>query len=184
LIEEIEEGAFAKTNLCELYLADNQLENLNFVSSLPNTLTVFLANGNHIIFIPNDAFPKLSRLNYLYLDDNKIEALQNNVFQGLTSLLTLTLAENDIRMIEPSVFRGLATLQTLDLRLNSIRDLQKGILAELTGPKQLNLVNNKIATTKKATFTDLTQSVNSLYLDYNEINVLEEGNFVQILFYP
>jgi len=177
LIEEIEEGAFAKTNLRELYLAGNQLENLNFVSSLPNTLTVFLANKNHIISIPNDAFSKLSRLNHLYLDDNKIEALQNNVFQGLASLLTLTLTKNDIRTIEPSAFRGLATLQTLDLRRNSIRDLQKGTLAELTSLKQLNLANNKIV---KATFTDLAQSVDSLYLDYNEINVLEEDNFVRI----
>lgn len=177
LIEEIEEGAFAKTNLRELYLADNQLKNLNFVFSLPNTLTVLLANGNHIISIPDGAFSKFFRLNYLYLDDNKIEALQNDVFQGLKSLLTLTLTRNDIKTIEPSVFIGLTTLQALDLRYNSIRDLRKDTFAELTGLKQLNLANNKIV---KATFADLAQSVDSLHLDYNEIEILEEGNFVQI----
>lgn len=176
LIEEIEENAFAKTNLHELYLAGNQLENLNFVSSLPDTLTVFLANGNHIISVPDGTFSKLFRLNYLYLDNNKIEVLQNDVFQGLASLLTLTLAGNSIKMIEPNAFRGLTTLLTLDLRHNSIRDLKKGTLAELTSLKQLNLANNKIT---KATFADLAQSVESLYLDYNELDILEEGNFIQ-----
>lgn len=176
LIEEIEEDAFAKTNLRELYLADNQLKSLNFVFSLPNTLTVLIANGNHIISIPDGAFSKFTRLNYLYFDDNKIEALQNDVFQGLTSLLTLSLTKNNINTIEPSAFKGLTKLQTLDLRHNAIRDLQKGTLAELTGLKQLNLANNKIA---KATFADLAQSVDSLHLDYNEIDILEQGNFVQ-----
>ncbi|XP_011870617.1 PREDICTED: leucine-rich repeats and immunoglobulin-like domains protein 3 [Vollenhovia emeryi] len=177
LIEEIEEGALAKTNLHELYLAGNQLQSLNFVYSLPNTLTVLLANGNHIISIPDGAFSKFSRLNYLYLDDNKIEALQNDAFQGLTSLLTLSLTGNGIRTIGPSAFRGLTTLQTLDLRHNSIRDLQKGTLAELIGLRQLNLANNKIA--KATLFADLAQSVDSLHLDHNEIDILEEGNFVQ-----
>lgn len=176
LIEEIEEGALAKTNLRELYLADNQLKSLNFVPSLPDTLTVLIANGNHIISVPDGAFSKFARLNYLYLDDNKIDALQNDVFQGLASLLTLSLTRNNINTIEPSAFRGLTKLQTLDLRHNAIRDLRKGTLAELTGLKQLNLANNKVA---KAAFADLAQSVDSLHLDYNEIDILEEGNFVQ-----
>ncbi|KYN32156.1 Leucine-rich repeat-containing protein 15 [Trachymyrmex septentrionalis] len=176
LIEEIEEGAFAKTDLFELYLSGNQLKSLNFVSSLPDALTAFLANGNHIISIPDGVFSKFYRLNYLCLDDNKIEALQNDVFQGLKFLLTLSLARNDIKTIEPNAFKGLTKLQRLDLRHNSIRDLQKGTFAELTDLRQLNLANNKIS---KITFTDLAQSVDSLYLDYNEIDILEEGNFVR-----
>lgn len=176
LIEEIEEDALAKTNLRELYLAGNQLKNLNFVSSLPDTLTVFLADRNHIISIPDGVFSKFFRLNYLHLDDNKIETLQKDVFQGLSSLLMLTLVGNGIKTIEPNAFRGLTTLQTLDLRRNSIRDLRKGILATLTGLRELNLANNKIA---KATFADLAESVEYLYLDYNEIDILEEDNFVQ-----
>lgn len=176
LIEEIEEGAFAKTDLFELYLSGNQLKSLNFVSSLPDALTAFLANGNHIISIPDGVFSKFFRLNYLCLDDNKIETLQNDVFQGLKFLLTLTLARNDIKTIEPNAFKGLTKLQTLDLRHNSIRDLQKGTFAELTDLRQLNLANNKLS---KITFTDLAQSVDSLYLDYNQIDILEEGNFVR-----
>ncbi|TGZ32446.1 Leucine-rich repeats and immunoglobulin-like domains protein 3 [Temnothorax longispinosus] len=180
LIEEIEESALAKTNLRELYLAGNQLKSLDFVFSLPNSLTVLLANGNHIISIPDGAFSKLFRLNYLYLDDNKIEAVQNDVFQGLVSLLTLTLARNDIKTIGPSAFRGLRTLQTLDLRHNSIHDLRKGTLAELIGLKQLNLSNNKIV---KATISSIMRgafnlpTLRDLYLNNNTLTTIEGDSY-------
>ncbi|XP_029670244.1 leucine-rich repeats and immunoglobulin-like domains protein 1 [Formica exsecta] len=176
LIQEIEEGAFEKIKLRGLFLADNQLESLNFVSSLPDTLTEFVASGNRIASISDNAFSKLSRLLYLNLDDNEIKALQNGVFQGLESLRSLTLTNNNITTIELSAFRGLTTLTTLDLHRNTIRDLRKGTFAELTALKELNLAHNNIA---EAKFADLPSSVNSLHLDYNEIDVLEEGSFVQ-----
>ncbi|XP_050445611.1 insulin-like growth factor-binding protein complex acid labile subunit [Cataglyphis hispanica] len=176
LIEEIEEGAFERIKLRGLFLADNQLESLNFVSSLPGTLTEFVASGNRIVSISDNAFSKLSRLLYLNLDDNEIETLQSGVFQGLESLQSLTLTNSNITTVELSAFRGLTALRTLDLHRNSIRDLQKGTFAELTALKELNLAYNNIV---KATFADLPSSVDFLYLDYNEIDVLEEGNFVQ-----
>ncbi|XP_070152345.1 protein artichoke [Polyergus mexicanus] len=176
LIEEIEEDSFEKIKLRGLFLADNQLESLNFVSSLPDTLTEFVASGNRIASISDNAFSKLSRLLYLNLDDNEIKALQSDIFQGLESLRSLTLTNNSITTIELSAFRGLTALTTLDLHRNSIRDLRKGTFAELTALKELNLAYNNIA---KARFADLPSSVDSLHLDYNEIDVLEEGNFVR-----
>ncbi|GAB1865960.1 Leucine-rich repeats and immunoglobulin-like domains protein 3 [Camponotus japonicus] len=176
LIDEIEEGAFGRMKLRGLFLADNQLKNLDFVSSLPETLTEFVVSGNCIASISNDAFSKLSRLLYLNLDGNEIKALQSGVFQGLESLRSLTLTGNNITTIELSAFRGLTSLETLDLHRNSIRDLRKGTFAELTALKELNLAYNNIA---EATFADLPSSLDSLHLDYNEIDMLEEGNFVQ-----
>lgn len=177
LIDEIEEDAFKRTNLRELNLADNQLKSLDFVFDLPDTLTEFVASGNRIVCIPDGVFSKFSRLLYLILNDNEIEALQSDVFRGLESLQTLTLTSNNITTIEPFAFRGLTALETLDLHRNSIRDLRKGTFAELTALKELNLAYNNIAV---ATFADLPSSVDSLFLDYNEIDVLEEGNFAQV----
>lgn len=176
LIDEIEGGAFGRTKLRGLFLTDNQLKSLDFVSSLPETLTEFVASGNCIASISNDAFSKLSRLLYLNLDGNEIKALRSGVFQGLESLRSLTLTSNNITTIELFALRGLTSLETLDLHRNSIRDLRKGTFAELTALKELNLAYNNIA---EATFADLPSSVDFLYLDYNEIHVLEEGNFVQ-----
>lgn len=176
LIDEIEERAFGRMKLRGLFLADNQLKSLDFVSSLSETLTEFVASGNCIASISNDAFSKLSRLLYLNLDGNEIKALHSGVFQGLESLRSLTLTSNNITTIQLSAFRGLTSLEMLDLHRNSIRDLRKGTFAELTALKELNLAYNNIA---EATFADLPSSVDFLYLDYNEIDVLEEGNFVQ-----
>ncbi|XP_019882645.2 slit homolog 2 protein [Camponotus floridanus] len=176
LIDEIEDGAFGKIKLRGLFLADNRLKNLDFVSNLPETLIEFVVSGNCIASVSNDTFSKLSRLLYLNLDGNEIKALQSDVFQGLESLRSLTLTSNNITTIEFSAFRGLTSLETLDLHRNSIRDLQKGTFAELTALKELNLAYNNIT---EATFADLPSSLDSLHLDYNEIDMLEEGNFVQ-----
>lgn len=176
LIEEIEEDAFKNTKLRELYLVENQLESLNFVSTLPETLTDFVLSGNRITSIPDGVFVKLLHLGRLILDDNKIEVLQNNSFQGLASLHMLVLTKNRVATIEPAAFKGLMALRVLDLRRNSIRDLQNGTFAELTALKELNLARNGIT---KASFADLSSTLNSLYLDYNEIQTLEESSFVQ-----
>ncbi|XP_012231149.2 carboxypeptidase N subunit 2-like [Linepithema humile] len=176
LIEEIEEGALGRTKLRGLFLAGNQLENLNFVASLPDTLTEFFASGNRVSSIADGAFSRLSRLLYLNLDDNRIDALPSDAFRGLESLQALTLTGNSITTIEPGAFRDLTALKTLNLHRNSIRDLRRSTFSELTALKELNLAYNKII---KAAFAELPRSVDSLHLDYNDIDVLEEGDFVQ-----
>lgn len=177
LIEEIEEGALGRTKLRGLFLAGNQLESLSFVASLPDTLTEFFASGNRVSAVAAGAFSRLSRLLYLGLDDNRIDALPSDAFRGLESLQALTLTGNGLTTIEPRAFRGLTALKTLDLHRNLIRDLRTGTFSELTALKELNLAYNKII--KAAAFAELPQSVDSLHLDYNDIDVLEPGDFVQ-----
>ncbi|XP_032684432.1 leucine-rich repeat-containing G-protein coupled receptor 4-like [Odontomachus brunneus] len=176
LIEEIEDNAFGKTKLHGLYLVDNQLESLNFVSTLPKTLTDLVLNGNRIISVPDGVFTKLSRLIYLYLEDNKIETLRNNTFQGLMSLHKLMLMRNRVTTIEPAAFKSLTALRVLDLSHNSVNNLHNGTFAELTALKELNLAWNKIT---EASFANLPSTLNFLYLNDNEIERLEEGSFVR-----
>ncbi|XP_029172426.1 leucine-rich repeats and immunoglobulin-like domains protein 1 [Nylanderia fulva] len=177
LIDEIEEDAFGRTNLRELYVDSNQLKSFDFVSSLPDTLRKFVASGNYIASIPNGVFSKFSCLVSLNLDYNEIKALQTDVFQGLKSLQMLRLRGNNVMTIELSAFRGLTALRTIDLQGNSLRELPKNIFADLTSLSQLDLTNNNIT---KAMFADLPSSVGSLLLDYNNIEVLEEDNFVRV----
>lgn len=177
LLEEIEEGALGRTKLRGLFLAGNQLENLNFVASLPDTLTEFFASGNRVNSITDGVFSRLARLLYLNLDDNRIDALSGDAFRGLGSLQALTLTGNSITTIEPSAFRGLTALKTLNLHRNSIRDLRRSTFSELTALKELNLAHNKII--KAAFAAGLPRSVDSLHLDHNDIDVLEESDFVQ-----
>lgn len=176
LIEEIEDDAFGKMKLHGLYLINNQLESLNFVSTLPETLTELVLNGNRVTSVPNGVFTKLSRLIYLYLEDNKIEMLRYDAFQGLVSLHKLMLMRNRVTTIEPATFKNLTALRILDLSHNSINDLHNSTFTELTALKELNLARNKIT---EASFADLPSTLNFLYLDDNDIETLEEGSFVR-----
>lgn len=177
LIEDIEENAFEKTKLRELYLVNNQLESLNFVSTLPETLMALVMSENRLTSIPDGVFAKLSRLVYLYLDGNQIKVLQNDAFRGLVSLHKLMLMKNRVTTIEPIAFKDLTALRVLDLSDNSINDLQNGTFVELTALKELILSWNKITETP---FADLPSTLNLLHLDHNEIEALEEGSFIRV----
>ncbi|EZA58668.1 hypothetical protein DMN91_009224 [Ooceraea biroi] len=175
-IEVIEENAFADTKLTELYLNSSQLDNLDFIASLPDTLTVLVVTKTRVSTIPNGAFAKFDKLLYLELTNNHIEVLQNGVFRGLKSLDTLTLTENGLTTIEPAAFDDLPALRVLNLQNNSIHDLRNVTFAGLTALQELVLSHNKIA---RPTFTDLPDSLDNLNLMYNEIEVLERGDFVR-----
>ena len=180
LIEKVEEGAFQKTNLTALFLNGNQLEDLSFASSLPQTLTELVLSGNQISSISNEAFSTLSRLVYLNLANNKISKLQDDVFKGLTSLQVLIITRNGMTEIEPKAFCDLKQLTTLYLHRNSLTELQKGTFSELESLKDLNLAWNKLIRITKDTFANLPPTLDFLHLDFNEINALEKGSFLNV----
>ncbi|XP_076248677.1 uncharacterized protein LOC143188354 [Calliopsis andreniformis] len=155
-ISEIETGALQKTQLTFLFLYDNQLRDLSFVSSLPSSLTIFLLNNNLITSIPNEAFSHLNTLRLLKLDNNNIETLQSNVFKGLTSLSILSIANNNLTKIEQPV------------------------LSDLENLKSLNLDGNKLRKISNKTFAYLPQTLKDLSLEFNEIDSLEAGSFVKV----
>lgn len=175
-IEMIENDAFADTNLTELYLNASHLNNLDFIATLPDTLTVLIVAETPVTTIPDGAFVNLSKLLYLELSNNDIEVLQNGVFRGLESLDTLKLTGNSLTTIERDTFDGLTALRVLDVQNTSIHDLRNVTFAGLTGLRELQLSNNKIV---RPTFTDLPDSLNNLYLMYNEIELLERGDFIR-----
>ncbi|XP_062977265.1 mimecan isoform X2 [Elgaria multicarinata webbii] len=101
VIQEIEDGAFAKLLLLEeLSLADNLLLKLPV---LPPKLTTFNANNNRIKSrgIKANAFKKLTNLSYLYLAKNSLEAVPPNLPE---SLRILHLQWNNITSITDETF--------------------------------------------------------------------------------
>jgi len=176
-IEVIEQDAFAEANLTALYLRSTRLNNLDFITSLPDTLTVLTVTGSRVSSIPDSAFGRLGKLLYLQLNDNHIGTLQNGVFRGLESLDTLTLNGNVLDKIEPLVFDGLTSLRVLNLQNNSIHDLRDVIFADLTSLHNLVLSDNRIV---QPTFgVHLPANLKTLDLMNNEIEALERGDFVR-----
>lgn len=177
-IETIEENALNRTNLEGLYLADNHLENLDFVRTLPSTLTQLILTSNQIITIPRGVFSNLKGLSYLNMGHNKIAKLKNNTFEGQENLPVLILTRNRIDEIEPKAFADLKMLTTLYLYENLISQLDKDTFNELTKLETLHLGSNKFSDISSGTFSHLPKSLETLYLDDNQIKNLEKGSFV------
>lgn len=173
-IETIERDAFAGTGLTELYVNSSRLDNLEFIASLPDTLTVLVVTGTRVTVIPDGVFARFGSLLYLELAGNRIERLRNGAFRGLRSLDTLELTGNGLATVEPAAFDGLTALRVLDLRDNSIRDLRNVSFAGLATLQDLLLSDNEIV---RPAFTDLSDSLDNLDLARNEIEVLEPGDF-------
>lgn len=177
-INAIEDNSFNKTNLEGLYLADNHLDNLDFLRTLPSTLTQLILTSNKIVSIKRGAFSSLKRLTYLNMGNNKITNLQNNVFEGQENLPVLILTRNRIAEIEPRAFSDLKMLKTLYLYQNLINKLDRNTFTDLTKLQDLNLISNKFTIISEETFPLLPKTLMSLNLDGNEIKSLEKGSFI------
>ncbi|XP_005408960.1 PREDICTED: mimecan [Chinchilla lanigera] len=114
LIEEIEDGTFSKLSLLEeLSLAENQLLKLPV---LPPKLILLNAKHNKIKSrgIKANAFKKLNKLSFLYLDHNALESVPPNLpeslriihlqFNNITSVTDDTFCKsNDTRYIRDRI---------------------------------------------------------------------------------
>lgn len=114
LIEDIEDNTFSQLALLEeLTLAENQLLKLPV---LPSKLTLFNAKHNRIQSkgIKANAFTKLRKLSYLYLDHNALDSVPLNLpeslrvihlqFNAITSITDDTFCKaNDTRYIRDRI---------------------------------------------------------------------------------
>ncbi|EHB15819.1 Mimecan [Heterocephalus glaber] len=114
LIEDIEDGTFSKLSLLEeLSLAENQLLRLPV---LPSKLILLNAKHNKIKSrgIKANAFKKLNKLSFLYLDHNALESVPPNLpeslriihlqFNNITSVTDDTFCKsNDTRYIRDRI---------------------------------------------------------------------------------
>ncbi|XP_006869093.1 PREDICTED: leucine-rich alpha-2-glycoprotein [Chrysochloris asiatica] len=111
------------SNLQELHLSSNQLENLSAEFLLP-----------------------VPQLKVLDLTRNALAQLPPGLFQASAALHTLVLKENHLEILKASWLNGLKALQYLDLSGNRLWTLPPGLLANFTALKTLDLGNNQLAT--------------------------------------
>jgi Leucine-rich repeat (LRR) protein len=97
-----------------LTLPLNLITSVEAFTDLPNVEWLLL-NNNKIEEIPTDAFKGCPRLSKLHLDNNPIKELRGDEFDQLTGLVELDLAGTKITNIEPTTFQKLTALETLNL---------------------------------------------------------------------
>uniref|UniRef100_A0A182PQM3 Protein slit n=1 Tax=Anopheles epiroticus TaxID=199890 RepID=A0A182PQM3_9DIPT len=110
---------------------------------IPLYTTELLLNDNELNRIKSDGlFGRLPNLVKLDLRRNQIAGIEPNAFEGATRIQELFLSENKIPEVHNKMFLGLHQLKTLSLYDNIITCVMPGSFDYLTSLTQLNLASN------------------------------------------
>lgn len=139
--------------------------------------------GNEISRIESDNWRGLENsLQTLKLGKNTIDKLPADAFAGLTYLEVLDLHDNNIKDIDITVFRdGMAHLTHLYLNDNQLTYIPYVPLSSLKRMKTLDMSYNRISKMihhqEESEIRGVQISLDTLRLDYNQIEQLYPGSF-------
>ncbi|KAH0557410.1 chaoptin [Cotesia glomerata] len=185
-LAEIPDEAFLglERSLWELELPYNQLVQVPSKSFRHlQKLKILDLTGNQISTIAADNWRGLENtLHTLRLGKNHIDKLPADAFSGLTYLEILDLRDNSLKEIDSSVFRdGMAHLTQLYLNGNQLTSIPYSQLSTLKYMKILDLSYNRITRViqpqMEAEIRGVQISLDTLRLDYNQIEILPPGSF-------
>ena len=137
-----------------LFLTRNKLKTVNPTDCFAgmDNLEILDLSSNEISNLPDGIFANLSKLRYLYLDNNDISD-PSGICTNLPVLKRLTLSNNQILAIPENCFQHFKNLEFLDISCNRISDLSMKLIAPLTLMKYINASSNGL------------KYINSDYLD-------------------
>lgn len=127
------------------------------------------ASRNDIREIRTSTFRGYDRLEYLYINNNKITSIAAGAFQPFaTTLQSLDLGRNSLSRLDRSTFENMVNLNQLDLRWNQIVTIQSQAFNDMQNLTILLLSNNAINSLALDVFDGLV-SLRSLHLDSNRL---------------
>ncbi|XP_019614117.1 PREDICTED: uncharacterized protein LOC109462061 [Branchiostoma belcheri] len=129
---------------------------LAFVEARTTALALM---DNNITSLEPRVLARLSFLQLLHLDCNRLSVIQTGWFSGLDELEDLTLTNNRIRTVAPGSFRELRRLKTLYLEKNLLHTVRPGWFAGLANLWDLHLGQNRLESISLTAFRSLGQLV-------------------------
>eukprot|EP00057_Strongylocentrotus_purpuratus_P026995 XP_011681469.1 PREDICTED: leucine-rich repeat-containing protein 15-like [Strongylocentrotus purpuratus] len=111
------------------------------------------------------------------LNNLNIEKIELNVFQQFGNVLSLNLSHNSLSFIRNGTFRGLQKMQVLDLHRNKISTIRSGAFSDLSELTSLDLRKNELTSLSDWLRTSRLGNLKKLYLDFNNIPLIEHGDF-------
>ncbi len=156
-LEYIEQGLFDlnMSRLIELNLSSNNLISIekDIFAELPNLKFLSLGN-NQIETIEANSFDRLTSLDTLLLNGNRLNNLSNEIFKGLeNSLKYLNLAQNALSVIRSDSFSTLKCLEFIALTENRIESFDTNLFTGLDNLKKIDVDSNQFGYDK--TWADL-----------------------------
>ncbi|XP_066291429.1 insulin-like growth factor-binding protein complex acid labile subunit [Branchiostoma lanceolatum] len=150
---------YGMTSLHELHLENNRIQDLE-------------GGAFQLGFILH-----MSKVMWLYLNNNQIRYLRPSAFYGLPYLKTLDLSFNNIEMIHPEAFRKMLTLHNLYLQHNKLAKIPHMAVMRLKSLVSVNMAGNKISNIGGHDFMGL-MNIRDINLENNDIS-----NITRIAFY-
>nr|ABB21060.1 variable lymphocyte receptor A [Eptatretus burgeri] len=130
-------------------------------SNIPVETTELRLNFNSLSNpLPPKAFHHLSKLTYLSLGENQLQALPIGVFDQLVNLTDLRLNRNQLKSLPPGIFDKLTKLTFLQLTDNKLHSLPEGVFDKLTKLTRLHLLNNQLRNVPHGAFDSLSSISN------------------------
>lgn len=150
-----------------LYLGANFIEELpiSFLSDCNNLRILEIDHNNISQIHPNILQNK--KLEYLYINDNRLSLIDKYTFKNLTYLIKLDLSHNRIIYIDSQAFTDLRKLTTLNISHNHLAYLSE-ILLPLQNIQFLNLSYNLI---EQWDTSNLTTSTDIKLIDLTSNNI-------------
>ena len=136
-------------------------------------ITLHLSNISRLHLQPG-VFRGLSGLQWLLLDNNKLDELLPGIFNGLQGLEILWLYHNALSVIEAGVWDDLVNLEWLDLDNNALSVIEAGVWDGLVNLEWLYLNNNALSVIEAGVWDGLA-NLEVLYLSHNALSVIEAG---------
>ena len=109
-------------------------------------LRTLIVSQNNVLYLPQNSFCDLKRLEMLDLAWNHITFLSRYVFIGLDSLTILILRGNRIRMVESNAFLPLDQVNSINLGENCLSGLSNILFDANSKLELLQLHNNSFVT--------------------------------------
>ncbi|PIK56257.1 hypothetical protein BSL78_06840 [Apostichopus japonicus] len=96
---------------------------------------------------------------------------------GCENAAMLEVHENNIQLINQETVNGYRFVQTLDFSQNQISHIEPGAFLNVSNVKHLLLSNNALVTLRNRTFVGTERHLKRIYLDKNEVAIIEEAAF-------
>ena len=152
------DGTFTPlTSLTTLWLANNLLVSLPQCAFCNNSALTTLSlgwqdpawpsgqQGNQLTWLPTPMLPQNgSKLQYLYIANNKLTTLNSTIFLGQANLQSILLFNNKLSFLPLSVFTNLTALKILSLNTNSFSTLFHNQFDAITTLTSLDLSTNNL----------------------------------------
>ncbi|KAF7244367.1 Podocan [Varanus komodoensis] len=180
-ISEISRNDFATTYFMEeLNLSYNKIRSTQIHRDAFRKLRLLKSldlSGNNLHTMPY-GFPK--NLLNMKLKVNEISSIPKGTLSGMTKLQELYLSNNKLKVssIHSSSWRDLLSLKILDMAGNLLNSIPSGLPASL---EYLYLQNNKITTVPEDAF-ESTPNIKGIYLRFNKIafHAVKESTFQRL----